>query len=482
MNKEHSKNILFQSTKEELVDQILDLRDKLSTAHAENEKLKKSLDEAQRAGKRQAAPFSKGKNNRKPRKPGRKSGKAHGNHHRRNIPSEIDFEINVPVKTGLMDQNGNPLCPDCHEQLEDFEVHPQYQTDIPPPQKPMVTQFNVETAKCPCCAQRFQGRHPQQTSDALYAANTQVGPRVLSLAAELKYGFGLSFEKIADYFLRIHQIKVSRATLCRASQRLAKKAMPSFESLIFSIRQSRIVCADETGWRINGDSAWLWVFSANSVTVYLVDPTRGHEVAEKILGTAFQGILSTDGYLAYDALELPAEKRQQCNSHLLNRCKKLQELKTNRAVVFSRQVAAILKAGIVLHKSHARYTDHGFSVKRGKIEAAMDRVLSKQLTDPDNARLARHLAKHRESLFTYLYDPKHEINPTNNEAERETRPAVIMRKLGACNRSVKGAQTTSVLASTIRSCKKNMISFIGKSVDLLRAQNPRDAPIFEQSG
>lgn len=470
-----STNYLRDISKDELIKLIL-------SQQTEIEKLKAALEESQRSGKRQASPFSKGKSKKEHKKPGRKSGKDHGEHHRGKIPPKVDFKINVPIKTGLMDQDGNPLCPDCHEQLEDFEIHTQYQTDIPPPQKPIVTQFNVEVARCPCCDQRFQGRDPQQTSDALYAANTQVGPNVLSLASELKYGFGLSFEKIADYFLRTHKIKVSRSTLCRASQRLAEKSMPSFQNLVFSIRRSRVVCADETGWRINGDSAWLWVFSAEGVTVYLVDPTRGHEVAEKVLGKEFQGTLSTDGYLAYDAMGLPEEKRQQCNSHLLNRCKKLRELKTNRAVVFSKQVSAILKAGIALHKNHAQYTTHGFLVKRGKIESAMDRVLSKQLTDPDNARFAKHLMKHRESLFTYLYDPKHEINPTNNEAERETRPAVIMRKLGACNRSVKGAKTTSVLATVIRSCKKRAVSFTEKAVNLLRIQHPDDFVMFETSG
>jgi hypothetical protein len=257
--------------------------------------------------------------------------------------------------------------------------------------------------------------------------------------------------------------------------------MPTYESLVVSIQQARIVCADETGWRINGTSAWLWVFSSSGVTVYLVDPARAHAVAEKILGKKFKGILSTDGFLAYDALDIPGHKRQQCNSHLLKRCKELQELKTKNAVVFSRQVAAILKTGVALHNHHHNYTAQGFSIARGKIEKAMDRVLSKQLKDPDNARLARHLIKHRDSLFTYLYDTKHEVAPTNNEAERETRPAVITRKLGACNRSATGAQTTSILTSVIRTCKKQMVSFIDVAIDLLHSQNVDCHPIFNSS-
>ena len=154
----------------------------------------------------------------------------------------------------------------------------------------------------------------------------------------------------------------------------------------------------------------------------------------------------------------------------------MQALKTRQAVVFSRQVATILMAGIRLHRRHTELTEQGFNIQRGKIEAAMDRVLEKQLSDPDNARFARHLKKHRESLFTYLYDAEHEVAPTNNEAEREVRPGVITRKLGGCNRSIKGAATTSVLTSLIRSSVKKAVDFVGIAIDLFKSPQPVDHP------
>lgn len=85
----------------------------------------------------------------------------------------------------------------------------------------------------------------------------------------------------------------------------------------------------------------------------------------------------------------------------------------------------------------------------------MDRLLEKNLTDPDNARLARRLQKHRNHIFTYLYDETGETDPTNNLAERDLRPGVITRKMGACNRSIKGAKATAILTSIIRTSKKN---------------------------
>jgi len=44
------------------------------------------------------------------------------------------------------------------------------------------------------------------------------------------------------------------------------------------------------------------VFTAEGVTVYTIDRHRSHEVAERILGTDFGGVLSCDCFLAYDPL------------------------------------------------------------------------------------------------------------------------------------------------------------------------------------
>ena len=54
------------------------LQRRLDDLQAENERLRRQLDEATRAGKRQAAPFAKGQPEAEPRKPGRKPGKGYG--------------------------------------------------------------------------------------------------------------------------------------------------------------------------------------------------------------------------------------------------------------------------------------------------------------------------------------------------------------------------------------------------------------------
>jgi len=84
----------------------------------------RKLEEAVRAGKRQAAPFRKGPPKPDPKTPGRKSGDEHGKHgHREPPPPEQISEIH--------DANLPDDCPHCHGQLVETEIVEQFQTDIP---------------------------------------------------------------------------------------------------------------------------------------------------------------------------------------------------------------------------------------------------------------------------------------------------------------------------------------------------------------
>jgi hypothetical protein len=56
-------------------------------------KLESELEEARRAGRRQAAPFSRGEPSGNPRPPGRRSGDENGRHGHRCPPGEVDEEL-----------------------------------------------------------------------------------------------------------------------------------------------------------------------------------------------------------------------------------------------------------------------------------------------------------------------------------------------------------------------------------------------------
>lgn len=76
---------------------------------AENSRLRAQLGGARRAGKRQAAPFSKGDPKKDPQRSGRKSGAEYGAKVHRRVPDRVDEEIRVPLPVA---------CPCCRGELE----------------------------------------------------------------------------------------------------------------------------------------------------------------------------------------------------------------------------------------------------------------------------------------------------------------------------------------------------------------------------
>ena len=254
-------------TYEELAAENTCLRKRLTELETVVKDLRTQVEELRRSGKRQAAPFSKGKPKQNPKRPGRKKG--HPPAHR-SIPEVVDRVEDVELDFHM--------CPDCGGCVEVVEVQAQYQTDIPPI-KPVTTRFDIEIGQCQCCGRRVQGRHLDQTSDALGSAAVQIGPQSLALGCQMKHELGISYGKIQSFFESFFHFPISRETFSRADTRLCNVFEPIYAQLILPIREKETVNVDETGWRISGQGAWLWVFTQKDLTVYPVSYThlRAHE-------------------------------------------------------------------------------------------------------------------------------------------------------------------------------------------------------------
>ena len=167
-------------------------------------KLEGSLEEARRAGKRQAAPFSRGEPKSAPRRPGRRSGEEHGRHGHRQPPGEVDEQCDAPLAGRC----------ECGGEIVEDRIEYQFQDELPEPQ-PIRRRFAVHIGKCRGCGRRHQGRHPFQTSDALGAAACMLGPRAVALASELNKELGLSPQKTAKALARFG-IQVSAGGVVQA--------------------------------------------------------------------------------------------------------------------------------------------------------------------------------------------------------------------------------------------------------------------------
>jgi len=295
-----------------------------------------------------------------------------------------------------------------------------------------------------------------------------VGPRAKALAADLKHRLGGSYGKVSETLKDAFGLQVTRSGWCQADQRLAETARPVYQELIEFVQGSSVVHADETGWRIGTLSAWLWVFANQEATVYAIRDNRSSDVAVEILGRKFHGILASDCFVAYDDKRLKDWLKQKCLAHLLKDLNEMEASKTGRAVRFARDGTALLQAALALKKEKSNLSPATFVQRAQALETQLDALIARQryLKDRDNRRFARRLRKHRPHLLRFLYVD--DLEPTNNLAERQLRPGVIIRKTNGCNRTKGGAETHSILTSVLVTCRQHSIPILDYMVSLQR--------------
>jgi len=425
--------------------------------------LELQLEAAQRAAKRQAAPFSRGRPKPKPRKPGRRPGKDYGPRARRAVPDHVDETVEVPLPD---------RCPHCanRDRLETERIVEQYQIDIPPV-RPHVTCFRLHLGRCSCCGRAVRGRDSRHTSRAVGAAAVHLGPRAVALAADLNKRLGVSYSKLVILYQVAFGLTVSRGGWCQALGRLACAAAPTYQGLIETVRGSPVVAPDETGWRVAAVLNWLWVFVTDEATVYAILPGRGFEQAASVLTAEFDGVLERDGWAPYR--RFARAQHQTCLAHLLRRSHHLLEYAERGQARFPHAVRRILIAALELREraTAGEVSPHGRDVARGRLEAKMDRTLAGRITHPPNRRFAQHLARERDHLFTFL--TRDDVEATNWRAEHAIRPAVVTRKVWGGNRTWAGARTQQILASVLRTCQQQGRDALALFAQMLRQEHPR---------
>jgi len=420
------------------------LQRELQVLREEVARLTAALEQVQRQGKRQAAPFRKqDEPAAEPKQPGRKSGRRHGPHAHRALPPRIDERYDAPLPPG---------CPHCRgREVHETHVAVQYQTEIP--RQVIYRRFDVHVGRCDDCGRAVAGRHALQTSSARGAAASQLGPNVHALLVILNKQLGLSHGKSVKLLSTLFDgLTIARGTSARSMARTAGRCQMAHEQLRRDIRGSPQVVPDETGWRVAGRNAWLHAFVGRRETCYVIDPTRSRQPAEDLLGLDWRGTLVHDGWSVYDRFSRAAH--QQCLAHLQRRCEGLLETAVRGAARLPRAVLALIERAYALRRAWRghRLSGDGLAERGLGLACELEHLAAGRFTHEPNRRLAGHLLGHAMHWFWFLIDPR--IDATNYRGEQAIRPAVVNRKVWGGNRTWLGARWQSILMSVIRTCEQ----------------------------
>ncbi len=372
------------------------------------------------------------------------------------------FRPDPPPNTQYIEHDVHPKqCTHCGsddlEPTHKFEDH--IVADIPEP-KLEWHRYRRHLYRCRACQQICQGRGDLELPGA------HLGPRTRLLTCYGRAHLGISLGKTRDLLHDFFGLTVSRAGLLGHLRWGGTLFEPVVEELLERLRNSPVVQGDETGWRINGKTAWVWCFRDPSLALFLIDRHRSQEVLVRVLGESFAGTLVSDFYAVYNRLACP---KQRCLVHLLRELAKLrEELPWQSVRAFIGPLIQLFQDAIHLSKQRKQLSASAFGRAHQRILDRFDDILLlTQTRHPECRRIWWRLFKHCDELFTFLDDPR--VPADNNGAERDIRSLAAARSDGGTHRADWSAAAFARIKSILVTAMKNHVRFIQYGIDAVRA-------------
>lgn len=395
------------------------------------------------------------------KRPGRKTGRQGT---ARAIPDRVDDH-----KDHTLD-----CCPRRQTPVEKpIQTYCRYTEDIPPMQT-KVTEHKVHGYWCP---QRRKIVFPTVT-DAM--PNARIGLRVVVFTAWLHYLVGVSVNNLVKMLAVFSSFKISPGGLTQAWKKLAFMLEPVYNGIGQKAANSAVLHADETGWRLNGVTIWLWCFATKAYCYYLITESRGSPVVKSFLGAMFRGILICDFWGAYNKIRALA--KQRCFYHLFTELVKVDKHNSSpQWKAFRKKLSRLLKDAVRLSSRKEQMGPEHYHHLRHKLHNRLDEFIAAEYDDKDAKRLIKRLRRHKDELFTFL---EHEgVSPYNNHAEQQMRKPVLTRRVSQQNRSDQAAKAQAILMTLFRTAElqgknpvETVLSYAEKAIEA-KTQSTEDVKL-----
>ena len=320
-----------------------------------------------------------------------------------------------------------------------------------------------ETVACPGTGLRSEVEGRKRTLQM--SERCLVGPMLATFIGALSLRFRLSRQKIREFLLDWLGLELGVATINRCIHEFGLASEPVVEELVVEVRAAGIVHLDETPWYQAGNFLWLWVAVTVGTVVFRIASRRKEELVA-LIGEAFLGWLVTDGYAAYR----DHPRRQRCLAHLIRKALALANGYYGEGSGFGRELV----------RDFRRLIER---VKEGSQDKAVKRLLARiawncQCNRYENENkvrdLAREILNDWDAVIAFVSDLS--LPPTNNDAERALRHAVIARRISFGTRTDEGSRFYAAALSVIETCRKRRVDPRAYACDLITAAR-KNAPL-----
>lgn len=354
----------------------------------------------------------------------------------RNLPSRVDQKVRVFLTS----------CPNCHNLLkrsDSFKTHTV--EDIPNLEqiRTQVTEYKTERQWCEVCHYEVVGKA------ALVIPHSRLGLNLIIQILIFKYVCRMSLEVLVETLHQTYGVKVSQGGVINILRKTKEYLGADYTKLLKAIRSSPIKHADETGWRIKGVNSFLWAFLTKTEVYYTIEETRGGGVAKQALGDSKPtDVLIRDDYAGYKNLPL---HQQSCWAHLLRKSRE----ETNQPKA-SKQMDNLHFTLKNMYQDLLAVINKPFNQKERQEDYQYYSTKLQQLTvwrfrAKDAQRIQTRIRNQGDNLLTALLHDG--VSLTNNQAERQIRPAVVVRKISGGSRSAAGAEMFATNFSVIQTIR-----------------------------
>lgn len=402
------------------------------------------------------------------RKPGGQPG--HPGHHRPLVPPE---RVNAVVDLVA------DACRHCARRLQarhTLSAPRRHQVTELPPIAAHITEYRCHRRQCPDCGTITLAPLPPDGA-------TQFGPQLTALIAYLTVVCRMPRLVVQRFLEGALQIPISLGSTQAAWEETSAAVAAAYAELEATLPHERVVNADETGHRTNGDKRWLWVFVARTFVLYRIAPSRGLEVLTAVLGASFAGILGSDRLPTY--LKYVVGQRQFCWAHVTRNVLSALDLATTpSAKRFCREVLALERRLFRLwHRFRGVPGARGSPLTRAELIAKVGPIERRlfalgerhlEAATADVRNLAHAFFVHHQHFFTFVYEEG--VEPTNNASERALRTAVQWRKIMFGTRSEQGERAMERLLTIVRTCQLQQLNALAYLTAAVAAHR-RDQPV-----
>lgn len=326
--------------------------------------------------------------------------------------------------------------------------------DLPEPRL-NITEYQIEEKTCPCCKKVTRGKFPERVN-----APVQYGVGVKTLSVLLNVGYKIPFKKIQLLFKDLFNCPINESTITSANETCYGKLEKTEETIKQKIIDSPTAHFDETGIRTQGKLFWLHTAATPLLTYLFVSQHRGKKAleSEQSIIKKFFGWAVHDCWSSYFNFE--NVNHAICGAHLLREFQGLTDSGCMWSEKFKSFLLEILKLPLserIVKKSSLEFNYDQLCDIANKAEPPPFKKPGKGRTKRTAGRnLLQRLIKYKQAVLAFAFNP--DVPFTNNQAERDIRPAKIKQKISGCFRTEYGAHIYARIEGFISTSRKNQLN------------------------